>query len=429
MEVIIQSEHEKKNRIPSVVTDSLLLVFWFVITAGIRIWYFLFSGITIDNGYGYFEAAMIQKLQEQPVFPVHGGLLKIGVSHAYIENLSGLFRFTGNRMEAVAVWQAVMQVAALVLIVFAMRLMVGRAAAFVTGSLLSFLPCMITRIFCVMPETYFLFHWSVVLALLAWFYYKTRKEGWFRCNSGELYLMVTGFYLGIVCAWHFAGFLLLGFVFYLLLRNAPVVKERRRREQETEYERQLAAENGEEIPEEKYLTMSIASQSFILFFGMLSGMFCTFMKYSGVTGRSVWREFYRWAIGKWAMSGAWSPVQEVGMMQPVCLIMAVIAGILIQLIWGRAVKAQNRQIEEEINGEMTVKEKKLKEAVPEAAALEAEAVPEQQAQKQAERKIDFIENPLPLPKKHVARKMDFKISEAADDFDIDIKETDDFDIL
>lgn len=90
---------------------------------------------------------------------------------------------------------------------------------------------------------------------------------------------------------------------------------------------------------------------------------------------------------------------------------------------------QNRQIKEEINGEMTVKEKKLKEAVPEAAALEAEAVPEQQAQKQAERKIDFIENPLPLPKKHVARKMDFKISEAADDFDIDIKETDDFDIL
>lgn len=428
MEVIIQSEHEKKNRIPSVVTDSLLLVFWFVITAGIRIWYFLFSGITIDNGYYYFEEAMIQKLQQQPVFPVHGQL-KIGISHAYIENLSGLFRFTGNRLEAVAVWQAVMQVAALVLIVFAMRLMVGRAAAFVTGSLLSFLPWLITEIFCVKPATYFLFHWSVVLALLAWFYKKTRKEGWFRCNSGELYLMVTGFYMGIVCVWDFSGFLLLGFVFYILLRNAPVVKERRRREQETEYERQLAAENGEEIPEEKYLTMSIASQSFILFFGMLSGMFCTFMKYSGVKGRSVWSEIYWWAIIRWGTSGAWSPMQEVGMMQPVCLIMAVVAGILIQLIWGRAVKAQKRQIEEEINGEMTVKEKKLKEDVPEAAVLEAEAVPEQQAQKQAERKIDFIENPLPLPKKHVARKMDFKISEAADDFDIDIKETDDFDIL
>ena len=49
-----------------------------------------------------------------------------------------------------------------------------------------------------------------------------------------------------------------------------------------------------------------------------------------------------------------------------------------------------------------------------------------------ERKINYLENPLPLPKKHVKKIMDFEkdIVEAAskDDFDFAIGETDDFDV-
>ena len=49
---------------------------------------------------------------------------------------------------------------------------------------------------------------------------------------------------------------------------------------------------------------------------------------------------------------------------------------------------------------------------------------------QAEPKVKFIENPLPLPKKHVKREMTYakEIADSEMDFDISVKEDDDFDI-
>ena len=46
------------------------------------------------------------------------------------------------------------------------------------------------------------------------------------------------------------------------------------------------------------------------------------------------------------------------------------------------------------------------------------------------KKINYIENPLPLPKKHVKRVMDYRIKEedALADFDIATSEDDDFDL-
>ncbi|MBD5396248.1 MAG: hypothetical protein HDR23_05830 [Lachnospiraceae bacterium] len=49
-----------------------------------------------------------------------------------------------------------------------------------------------------------------------------------------------------------------------------------------------------------------------------------------------------------------------------------------------------------------------------------------------EKKIKYIENPLPLPKKHVKRTLEFKYNdpqaELLDDFDVKISDDDDFDI-
>lgn len=53
-----------------------------------------------------------------------------------------------------------------------------------------------------------------------------------------------------------------------------------------------------------------------------------------------------------------------------------------------------------------------------------------QAQIEETEKPRFIENPLPLPKKHVRREMDYEYPVAQEDmkFDIEVDETDDFDI-
>lgn len=47
------------------------------------------------------------------------------------------------------------------------------------------------------------------------------------------------------------------------------------------------------------------------------------------------------------------------------------------------------------------------------------------------RRIKLLDNPLPGPKKHVRREMDFDLDfeeEEKDDFDVKIKEDDDFDL-
>lgn len=43
-------------------------------------------------------------------------------------------------------------------------------------------------------------------------------------------------------------------------------------------------------------------------------------------------------------------------------------------------------------------------------------------------KVTYLENPLPVPKRHEKRIMDFTVGEKTDDFDISIDENDDFDV-
>ena len=47
-----------------------------------------------------------------------------------------------------------------------------------------------------------------------------------------------------------------------------------------------------------------------------------------------------------------------------------------------------------------------------------------------QRKVRMIENPLPLPKKHVRRRLDYgmEVPEGKYDFDLEVDDKDDFDI-
>ena len=58
-------------------------------------------------------------------------------------------------------------------------------------------------------------------------------------------------------------------------------------------------------------------------------------------------------------------------------------------------------------------------------SLTGEKAPE----KKQPKKVQYIENPLPLPKKHIKHVMDYSLKEMPDedDFDLDIGDEDDFD--
>lgn len=71
----------------------------------------------------------------------------------------------------------------------------------------------------------------------------------------------------------------------------------------------------------------------------------------------------------------------------------------------------------------------LMESKEEQQATEQEKT--EQSEGTEEKKVQFLENPLPLPKKHVKRVMDYSLSSGQkedDDFDIPVAEDDDFDI-
>lgn len=105
----------------------------------------------------------------------------------------------------------------------------------------------------------------------------------------------------------------------------------------------------------------------------------------------------------------------------------------------KAKPAKEKPVKEKKVKEKKIKEKKVKEKPQKAAekkkAAQAEntaAVPKVQEKgpEKREEKKNYIENPLPLPKKHVKKTMGYGTEPAPDkmDFDIDVSEFDDFDI-
>lgn len=97
---------------------------------------------------------------------------------------------------------------------------------------------------------------------------------------------------------------------------------------------------------------------------------------------------------------------------------------------GKKAEAKKAKEKEKKEKEKKAKEKKAKEKPAKAAKEEkTAAVPPVQG-KTEEKKNNYIENPLPLPKKHVPKTMNYRTELSPDkmDFDIDIPEFDDFDI-
>ena len=79
--------------------------------------------------YGYFTYAMIRAQKQEPV-------LNSGLSYAYTRNLSRLLKFTGNLIDAVGIYQLVIQVLWVVLLLAGISMLFGRLAGFVSSGIL-----------------------------------------------------------------------------------------------------------------------------------------------------------------------------------------------------------------------------------------------------------------------------------------------------
>lgn len=359
------------------IKELSLIVLCFAAFMGGRL-LLLLSGKEAVNELGYFEAAMIGARQEPR--------LTSGIAYAYTESLSRLFRFTGNKPEAVVIYQLVLQTAVFFLLVLGCFFIFGKAAAGVCALAVSFFPQLISSVFEISPESYFLYGWAWTFLFVGLFYK----------NKRSIYLIFAGFLTGILCVRHFLGFLPVVFLLYGIIRRGK--------------------------------RKTVIWQLSVLLCFAAAGAFGTFVKYTQITGNTLEKQLIWWKAQLGVASpGRW---QDVALWLPIWLIGTLSLGGVLQLLVNRIQKEKITKTDE--IPEKVTEESRLKEgAVTEETGPKEEAVTgetEMTGNKEEEKKIKFIENPLPLPKKHVRKKMDFKLDDEKDDFDFEISENDDFDV-
>lgn len=337
----------------------------------------------IADVYGYFERAMI-RTKEQSI-----SLTDSGLAYAYTGALSGLFRFVGNRIEAVWLYQMILQTAAVCLLTVGCYLLFGKVAAHVCAVLSALFPYLIQSLSCVSLENYFLFFYALLFFMISMLFYITEKSGWYRNSLSTLFLIGIGFMAGVLCIWHGFALSILAIMVFAVLANKENMAEQIKMQQ-----------NVQEM-------MTSISRLWVLWIGVFLGGFCTLMKYTGVTG-NYWKEQLWWWLQHLTVEkdGLW---QE---MNPwICFYLG--GAILMSGMFGFLAKKKKQQSEE-----MTEPAKPDEDIAKQEKDQATEELP----------KVTYLENPLPVPKKHEKRTMDFDVEDQVDDFDIQIDEKDDFDV-
>lgn len=378
--------------------QRLLTVIWILAAAAIRILYFLFGGGIAADTYEYYAGAMIRTKEAEPI-------LTSGIAYAYTENLSKLLTFFGNRIEPVVIYQLVLQILWITMFFIAMGIIFGRVAQLLSGSVLAVSPWILKSMFVISPENYFMFFFSVIFLALGIFLSWTKRKGWYRSSICELFLMILGFGMGVLCIWNYLGWLLVPVTALVLYQNHRNLRTR------------IWEQKQKELYYEREQVMPVSSQGSILTLGLLLGMYATLMKYTGLTGISVGEQMIWWTD---QFKNVTDRCQDISLMMTMWLVIAGGLGIFLgahgQKIYRRRI--QDRMYEDEVSKEVT----------EEIEVHDYVITPEG-------RKVELLDNPLPLPKPHVKKEMDFKINDLPkeeahekDDFDFLISENDDFDV-
>ena len=376
-------------------TAAVLWIAAVIVSRGI---FLFFSTGQVWDVYGFFARSMIRLEEGTPP-------LDCGLSYAYTESLSRLLRFAGNRMEAVGLYQMILQVLWLILLFAGISLLFGRVAGIVTGSVLAVSFWMMETILVIFSGNFYMLHFTIALMFLGYVRYRIKKGGWPSNDFGRLCLAAIGFYVGVLCIWDILGGILAAVMICLLFQNYFFLKK------DTSGEK-----GGEKETNAKGRMMGTGTQAVALIEGILIGIFVTLMKYTGVSGEAIAGQ------AKWWISQMRSPFALYSEMQVPFILRilgAALAGVLCQLLVNRRFKVKGGIPSQEDGG------------IEAASAMAGQAEAGKYIITEDGRRIKLLDNPLPGPKEHVRKEMDFDLDfemEAADDFDIKITDDDDFDI-
>lgn len=408
----------------------------------------------------YYELAVMVSEEEVPRF-THGAV------YIYIQMLHGLFYFLGNKLTA-AVWaQILLQMTAVLLLYFMVRQFAGNIAAIVMLGFCMFSSYLLEEASGLSPAMLYLFLWSAALLLTV---------AAARAGKSLWAFPAVGFVIAVVSYLDVAGCLLL-LIFAAVIfseEESPGIGRRLKYllfcfigagagfvgcaladflisgkgftevltgwfqlYRPLDFRLPVAAD----VPG----TMAETMTEYIILFCVLTlGVF------------SFWRDRRSDHMKVWILlfiilvpAGCFGIfTEEVPMGLYMYLFLAIMAGIAVEecIRQIKPVQVETAQISAEKvtpgeptkvpqpdrkadSGRETVStQNKVADAAPQT---EGEAAPKAGgAEQPGTKKVQFIENPLPLPKKHVKRKLDYGVAvpEGKDDFDLVVDEKDDFDI-
>ena len=394
-----------------------------------------------------------------------------GAAYLYTSVLSTVFSFFGNKASAGLGLQILLQTLSVFLLYYAVKLLSGRAEALCTLAVLAFLPVYMEQIYCLTPETFYFFLFTVSLVAVG--LCKRENEKGKRGKPVHAVFFSIGILIGIMGYLDAAGFVLLLFVGGICAEEAATGERGRK---------------GRNRRREKY--KSAGNKFLFCLFGMLAAFF-TCLLWDGMASGSaladIWNTWlgvygttgifhFTFGLGSNAVSGIvlcfcallglvgfwfhkiqkqdiwvlylvamtfWNMVSGEVSCIPSFLIFgwAVLAGIGIASMkrnWegDEAVRALVPELVLEDMDEAAEEEAVETERITETGKItETEKISEtgkitETDKPEIGRKVKLIENPLPLPKKHERREMDFDriVEWEKMKFDTAVDETDDFDV-
>lgn len=383
----------------------------------------------------YFETASVTAGQSIPPL-VHGAV------YFYLQLLHILYYFLGNRF-VLGIWlQVLVQFGAILTLFFAVRHFAGHIAAVLMLGFCMFSPYMVQEALVLSPEMLYLLLWSVTLFWIVAGYKGKLKVGGF---------LPLGIMIAVMSYLDIAGvllFLLTVAVIFGARIEKPAIG--------TKIKALLLCISGIAVG----FTACVSIDAYLCKRGLEKVLNAWFLLYHPETFRiplslevpGISADyiilfllltvgiFSFWCEKRW-------DYQRIWVLGTVILVVAGCLGIFTQempvnmylylilvLMAGIGVENCFRPIEQIISRGILEQPPKsqLEKAPEQPPKSRLETVTEQQSEKVEEqpKKIQMIENPLPLPKKHKKRVLDYDIVTAVqkDDFDISVDEEDDFDI-
>lgn len=404
-----------------------------------------------------------------------------GAAYFYVQMLHGLLYFLGNK-SAAAVWvQILLQMGALLLFCFAMRRLTGKIAALVTLVFCMFSSYLIGESHRLSPAMLYLFFWAAVLLVIAYLVRTGKKQGGFLA-AGLLiavlsYLDVAGFLLlliftalifcgekkadsrgkGILLCYVGAGAGFVGCAFADALVNGKTFL------QTLEVWAGLYGPGSFRLPATTDTPEVLVE--YIILFGILTPGIYSFWRDRRRDRRKGWTLLLI-LMGTAGCFHVFTEEMPIGIYM--YLVLAVMAGIAVEecVCFVQPAPAEGNPgsemaeaAEQATAGEPEKKRQETVKKEPgtgggrEMAGKGAETGSIQEGTKAdagkdtgderkttgqepkaenalPQKKVRMIENPLPLPKKHVKRTLDYgrEVPEGKYDFDLEVDEKDDFDI-